>query len=285
MKVLITTANGMFGGATLEALRARGVAVRALVRHPEKLPETGPGIEVFQGDLDDPASVAEAVSGVQKVFLVTPMDDRIADRELGVIAAARKAGVRHVVKIFGAVNHEGDPLISMHLRAIAALEESGLEWTLISPNSVMETSLLPLGEGIRREGAIFGISAHGKVGFVALADVAQAAATALAEEGHSGQNYELTGPAALDLYEVAAIFSEVLGREIRYVDLPDAEFARLLTEYGGFSPEAAELQVLCHLRLWRKGNAEKVTDTFERLTGRKPTPLADWVQAHASAFR
>lgn len=285
MKILITTANGMFGGATLRALRSRRVEVRAMVRDAAKLPATDPGVEIFTGDLDDHDSVAKAVEGVDRIFLVTPMDDRIAQRETRVIQAAQQAGVRQIAKIYGAVNHAGDPLDTMHLESIAALQTSGLEWTLVSPNSLMETSLLPLNEWVRATGNFFGISGKGQVGFVGLPDVAEVATTVLTGEGHHGQNYELTGPAAVNLYEVAAIFSEVLGREIGYVDLPEAEFAKMLVEQGGFTPEAAELSVLCHLRLWREGAAAKVTDTVQQLTGQPPISLASFARQHAAEFQ
>jgi len=285
MKTLITTANGMFGNATLRALVARGASVRALVRDAAKFGEVDSGVEVRVGDLDDANSVATAVEGVDRVFLVTPMDARIAERETRVIHAAQAAGVRQIVKIYGAVEHGGDPLDTMHRESIAALQASGLEWSLISPNSVMETSLLPMADAVKERGEIYGISGKGKIGLVALADVAEAAAVVLTGEGHHAQNYEITGAKAVDLFEVARTLSEVLGREVRYVDMPEAAFAEMLVEEAGMPPEVVELEVLCHLRLWREGNAEKVSDAFTRLTGKAPTSLAMFFEQHAARFR
>ena len=283
--LLVTTGNGLFGRTLIEALLGDDrVAVRAMVRDRGKFDLSGPGLEVVVADMDHPETLGPALDGVSHVFLSAPMDDRIAAREGNVIAAALAAGRPHVLKMLGAVKHGDDELSAQHAGSLANLKASGLPWTLISPNSVMETSFNGFAEQFKWE-SLFGMSGHGKVGLVAAADVAAATAAVVRGDGHEGQDYRLTGPEAIDLYEAADVFAEVVGHPIHYYDLSEEEFAKLLADnMKDATPEWIEVNVLCHLRAWREGGADLVTDTVERLTGRPAMPLKEWVTAHRAEF-
>lgn len=284
-RVLVTTGNGMFGRALIRQLREReDVQVRAMVRDPAKFTLTGHNLRVVTADMDDPASLAEPMKDVSHVFLTTPMDTHIEQRETAVIDAARAAGSPHVVVIYGAVRHEGDALDRMHVAALEHLKASGLPWTMVSPNSVMETSLDAFAEQIPT-GVVLGMSGRGKVGLVALADVARVLTTVVTSDGHEGRNYECTGPAAQDMPSVVESFADVLQRPIQYVDLPEDEFARLLLKHG-VAPDrqTLELQVLLHLRAWRDGRADLVTDTVSKVTGAPAMPVRQWITANRERF-
>src|SRR5665648_210995 len=210
-EVLVTAGNGMFGHALIAALLGdERVKVRAMVRDRGKFKREAPNLDVVVADMDVPETLAVAVAGVTHVFLTAPMDARIAEREIAVLKAVQAAGGAHILKLFGAVRHEGDELHVQHGESLAYLKASGLPWTLVSPNSVMETSLLGYAEPLKFD-CIMGMSGHGKVGLVAAEDVALAARAVILGDGHEGQNYELTGPAALNLYDVCDVFSRVLG--------------------------------------------------------------------------
>jgi uncharacterized protein YbjT (DUF2867 family) len=284
-RILITTGNGMFGRALIDQLLGHDdVLIRAMVRNPDKFTVTGPNLEVVTGDMDDPASLMEPTKDITHVFLTTPMDEHIAAREKAVIDACRANGSPHVINIYGAVQHEGDPLDQQHLAAIGHLKESGLPWTLVSPNSVMETSLESLKQQLPM-GMFLGMSGQGKVGLVALADVARVMATVVMTDDHAGMNYVCTGPEAVDMAQVAAAFSHELGRKIEYIDLPEGEFADMLMQHGGFTDrDNLETNVLCHLRAWKEGRADVVTDTIEQVTGQPAMSVADWVGNHLEEF-
>lgn len=283
--ILVTGATGMFGSRVVQCLASGGHDVRALTHSPSKGDALrGPHVEPAVGNMDDPASLGPALEGVRKVFLVSPMDDRVAAREQNVIAAARSAGVEFVAKLYGAVRHEGDPLDRLHQASIQALRESGMGWCLVSPNTVMESNLFPLVEGLRQMDAVWLPAGQARVGMVAADDVARCAAAVLTSAGHEGRNYEITGPEAVTFEEVAAAFSRVLGRAIAYVDVPEEEFARVLVEEVGMPPDQLEIAVLCHYRAFRRGGADLVTDTCERLTGRKPMSVEEFIRAHADRF-
>lgn len=284
--ILIMGASGMFGSRVLRETAARGASVRALAHSAagaERL--RGSGLEVAVGDLDHPQTLDSAFVGVDTVFIVSPMDDRIAVRETNALRAAQRAGLRRVVKLYGAVRHHGDSLDAQHLQSIAALRDSGLDWALVSPNSVMETSLLGQAEAVKQAGALFGSAGDGRVGLVAADDVARAAALVLAERDESGANYELTGPESLTMADMAAALSEALGRQITYQDMPAEQFRALLVEQGGVPEDQVDIQVMHHFAAWKRGDADLVTDTYHELTGLAPTSLNDWLRDHREAFR
>lgn len=284
--LLITAGNGMFGRALVNSLAGQdGVQVRAMVRNLDAFDVVADNVVAVKADLDDPESLKSAVAGVTDIFLVTPMDEHIATREINVIDAAVAAGggIR-ILKLAGAVNHRGDHLSQLHEQSVTHLQGSGLPWTLICPNSVMETSLVPFA-GMVKSGSMLGTSDHGKVGMVALHDVAEATADVVMGGSAVGESVYLTGPAAVDMYEVAAAFTQVLGRPVTFQNVTDDEFADMLIQWGAFPDrDAVEMQVLCHYRAWRRGDAAMVADGFERVTGRSPMSVAEWIEQNRQLF-
>lgn len=285
-RLLVTTGNGMFGRALVNQLAGSpDITVRAMVRNVAGFDVEASNVEVVQADMDDPATLVNAVDGVTDVFLCTPMDEHIATREIAVIDAVKATGndVR-VLKLHGAVDHRGDHLSSLHQQSIDHLKQSGLRWTLICPNSVMETSLLPLAGSVAF-GGIAGTSGHGKVGFVALGDVAEATAAVSISSKFVGQSVMLTGPTAVDMYEVANALTQVLGKVITYTNMSEDDFAKMVIEFGVFPDrEAVEMQVLCHYRAWARGDASLVADGFEQATGRKPRSVHTWLTENRDRF-
>jgi uncharacterized protein YbjT (DUF2867 family) len=282
--ILVTGATGMFGSRVVRETLARGAEVRALVHSPAKAGQLSAGAEVAVGDLDVPKSLGEAFAGVDTAFIVSPLDERIATREENALRAAQEAGVRRVVKLYGCVRHHGDPLDALHLTSIDAIRNSGMDWALVSPSSVMDTSVLDQVEAIRQFDCLFGAAGNGRVGLVAADDVARAAAVVLTERDEQGANYELTGPAALSMAEMAAVLSEVLGRTITYRDMAEPEFRKFVIEQGGFPAAQVDVRVMLHFAAWKRGDADLVTGTYRDLTGNEPMSLKEWVAGHRDAF-
>ncbi len=284
--ILVTGATGMFGGRVVRGLLEAGQPVRALVRDPAKAAELeSAGAELAVADMDKAETLPSALEGVERVFLVSPMDDRIQARETAVTAAAKDAGVDFVVKLYGAVKHHGDALDALHRASIEALRSSGMRWALVSPNSVMETSLLSWAEPIKQTGAIFGSAGDGKVGLIAADDAAASAVAVLFGDPECERNYEVTGPEALTSADMAAALSRALGKTITYNDMSDDDLRDLLVKYAGMTPEQADIGVILHYQAWRRGDADLVTNTVEELTGRKPMSIDAWLPGHIDAFR
>src|SRR5947208_12125877 len=104
MTIFVTGATGMFGGGVTAQLAERGVPVRAMARSSERAKDLEHlGVEPVVADMDRPETLDDALRGADTVFLVSPMDDRVQVREGNVLAAARRAGVRRIVKLYGAL--------------------------------------------------------------------------------------------------------------------------------------------------------------------------------------
>lgn len=284
-RILITAANGMFGKVVAGELLKKEVNLRLMVRDRGKCTVTHPRAEIVTADFDRPETLGPAMEGVDSVFLATPMDPRLADREIALIHAAGRAGVKQITRIYGTVKHEGDQLESLHHRVEDALNHSGIPQIMVSPGSVMETSLLGMAASIKYMHALYGISGKGKVCQVALKDIAGVTAQLMTTDGHEGKNFEVSGPEAIDLYETADRFTRTLGKKIRYVNLSEEKFMKFLMKYDkSLTPERLEIEVLCHLRAWAKGNASLVTDTVEKVLARKATPVDEFIADNRDLF-
>jgi uncharacterized protein YbjT (DUF2867 family) len=246
---------------------------------------TTTGITGVVGDFDHPETLRPHMKKADRVLLCSPMDPRLGRREADAIRMAGECDVEQVVKIFGAVRHEDDQLDAQHRIALEALTESDLYWTLISPQTVMESNLLSQVEPIEYLGQLLGSAGDGRVCMVAADDCAEAAAVVLDSDRElfDERDLEITGPEALTYAETARELGRGLGRSIQYTDFAEDDFKALLVEFG-MPEESLELEVLSHFRQMRRGNAGVVTDTFEWLTGRPPLSVAAWGRANRRTF-
>lgn len=213
-RLAVTGATGALG-----AMVARQVAPYLpilLVRDPTRAPDLG--LSVRCNDYADEAASAAALSGVDVVFMVSAAEapDR-REQHRTFIRAAVTAGVRHVVytSFCGAAPDAAFTLGRDHFDTERALRDSGVTYTILRDNFYLD--VLP--EFADDFGVIRGPAADGRVAAVARADVADVAAAVLRDpDAHAWTTYELTGPEALTLTEVADRAGAVLGRELRFED-------------------------------------------------------------------
>ncbi|MDX6555327.1 MAG: hypothetical protein QOD86_1522 [Miltoncostaeaceae bacterium] len=288
MAILILGASGTVGGATARALARLGAGpVRCLVRDPARADGlAGLGLEVAIGDLDDPPSLDRALAGADRMLLVAPLGPDLERREAAAIAAASRAGVRHVVKLStlgvaeAGPGHEPRPYPA-HRAGERRLERSGMAWTHLRPGPFFQ-NLLAQAPAIRAAGAITAAWGEGRQAFVDARDVADVAARALADDGHEGRAYALTGPAALSGRELAAGLSAGLGRPVGYADAPPEAVAAALRARG--MPEwlvGALQEVMARVRA---GAPAPVGDGVEQVCGRRPRSVEEFARDHAEAF-
>ncbi len=228
--ILVTGAAGKTGQAVIRALLQGGAAVRALVRRPE---QTAPlrnlgAQEVLVGDIQDEATLRQAMPGVQAVYLICPnMHPEEVAIGRAAIAAAQAAGGPRLV--YHSVLHPHTEKMPHHWRKLRVEEllfESSLEWTILQPAAYMQNVLAGwpaiVGQGVYR----VPYPVETRLGMVDLADVAEVAAAVLTRPGHAGAIYELAGPETLSQTEVAAILSHSLGRPVRAEEIPLDEWAK-----------------------------------------------------------
>jgi uncharacterized protein YbjT (DUF2867 family) len=286
--ILLTGATGKTGGATARALAAdAGVKgrVRALVRNAEKAaPLAAAGIELVVGDVADPETLRRALVGVERALLVMPNRERQLDLEKQFVDLAKAAGVRHVVKMSSAEAVPGvkAAIPKIHVASEDYIKASGLAWTMLKPNFYMQ-NLLASARGIAGQGVLALPCGNGKTAMADTRDVGAVAAKVLTGDGHAGKSYELTGPELLTFADVAARLSEILGKPVRYVDQPMAEYHAILSRV---LPDRWHADAVCELfGDIAHGGLDHTSDTVARILGRPPTSLSQFIRDHLAAFK
>ena len=217
--ILVTGATGTNGREILKALAARNVPAKAMMRSAADAGDLPAGITAVEGDFDDEASLARALSGVERAFLLTPSTEHAEAQQLRFVAAAARAGVRHLVKLSQFAARADSPVrfLRYHAAVEDAIRASGLEWTFLRPNLFMQ-GLLQFADMVREKRMIAAPIGDARVSVVDVRDNAAAAAAALTEDGHAGRTYTLTGPEALTHADMAAALSAATGSPIAFVD-------------------------------------------------------------------
>ncbi|WP_214318292.1 NAD(P)H-binding protein [Nonomuraea sediminis] len=269
--ILVTGATGTIGGEVVRLLAGRGERVRAMTRQDVALP----GVEVVRGDFDDQPSLDDAVSGVEALFLLSAPGPRIARHDAAMLAAARAAGVRKVVKLsaIGAV--------SWHEAGEQAVRSGELEWTVLRPSS-FASNALRWAPAIRRGDAIQNSTGTGTQGVVDPRDVAEVAVQALTSDAHASRVLTLTGPELVSVPDQVAVLAEVLGRDLAAVDVSPEEYHEQLIA-AGMDPAFAETAANGSRLIASGGNA-RITDDLARALPHPPRTFATWANDHRAAF-
>ena len=278
--ILLTGATGSIGTQLAPLLTARGARFRVLARDPGK--GRALGGEVVVGDLDDERSVAEAMIGVDRVFLnaggavPAPGEQPMVRQQKTVIDAARAAGVSHVVKVSVWGARPGGKLAEgAHWEIERYLKASGLPWTMLRPSGFMQNFVTGAG-AFSHDGDLLGAYRDGRVAYIDCADIAACAAVCLAEGAGVGETLLLSGPEALSHDEIAAKLSRALDRSIRYVDLPPEVFAARLAERG--LPVAFAEDVAALFTEVATGTLAFLSTTVRDRTGRPPRSFDEFLE-------
>ncbi len=284
--ILVTGATGLNGGEVVRLLSARGIPVRALVRDPAKAGALSalPGVEVVTGDMARPETLAGPLRGVERALLISSSDPAMLDVQTSFIGAAKRAGVRHVVKLSGIMPELDSPFrfARMHAEIERRLEASGLAFTHLRAGEFMQAYFRQV-PPILAKGALFLPMEQARIASIDVADIAEVAVSVLTDSGHEGQAYPLTGPEALTMADVAEQLSTATGNAIRYVPVApeDAKRANLA---AGMPPFLAEALVELFAER-RKGKESQVSPIIATVFGRQPTRFADFAARHAAVFR
>ena len=278
--ILVTGATGNIGRELLPLLLQAGHPVRILVRDEKKVAHLDPCIEHAIGDLNRPGSIHPAMRGVERIFLITFEKQQ----DLHVIEAAKGAGAQHIVKLstLEATDHKIQ-VGKWHYEREELIRASGLDWTFLRPGMFMSNSIDWWCASIKAQGSVFFPGGKkGKVAPIDPRDVAKVATVALTQLGHSNQAYELTGSELLTIGEMVQVISQVLGKPIRYVDIPPLAAKLFMLKYGMDKELVRALMEM--LFSLRRNEGAIVTDTVQKVTGDPPRTFEAWCREHVEAF-
>ncbi|MFE9107225.1 SDR family oxidoreductase [Actinomadura geliboluensis] len=280
--IIVTGATGKLGRATIERLLERVPAdqVGASVRAPEKARDLAErGVRVRRGDFADPASLARAFEGASQVLIVSAdsIGEELLDLHRTAIGAAKAAGARRILYTshMGANPSSVFPPMPDHAATEEALRASGVPFTALRNGFYASTTAAVLGAALRT--GELAVPEDGPASWTAHADLAEATAAILAGETFDGPTPALTAGEALRMSDVAALATEITGRPIKHVVVPDAEYRASLSAHG--VPDFAADMLVAMFAASHRGEFAEVDPTLARLLDRPTTRLRDVLQA------
>ena len=287
--LIVTGANGKLGRLVVEALlnRVPAAQVGVSVRDPEKARELeARGVRVRRGDYNDAASLASAFEGASRVLLVSSSDTggETMRQHRAAIDAARAAGARRIFYTSHVGSSPTSPFAPMvdHAATEAMLRASGVAFTSLRNGFYAGSAMFMLGDALTT--GELAAPEDGPVSWTSHPDLAEATARLMSEEGPSeSATIDLTASEAIDLTAIAAIASELGGRPVRRVVVPDAEYRASLVAKG--FPEARAEMFLGLFAASRQSQFARVDPTLARLLGRPPMRFRDVLQASLSTPR
>ena len=274
--VLVTGATGTVGSALIPALQARGAAVRAMTRG-----RSVDGVETVVADLQDAASVAAALKGVDAVFLNSPSAPDAAELQIQFANLARDAGVSRFVLLSQYAARADSPVrfLRWHAEVEAHVEKIGLDYTVLRPNLYLQA--LRSFSATIAQGFFAAPIGDAAVSAIDTRDISDAAAAVLTSGGHAGRTYTLTGPRAVTHAQIAEALSAATGRDIAFHDAPADQFAAALT--GLLPPWQIEglIEDYAH---YARGEAAEVHTAVADLTGHPARDVTDFARDYAADF-
>jgi len=215
------------------------------------------------------------------MFLMRPPHIANIKRDMyPALDAAKAAGVRHVV-FLSIIGIEQNTVVP-HYKVETYLREHGLDYTFLRCSFFMQNLEAAHRDEIHDRNEIYLPTGTAKTSFIDTRDIGAVAAVCLSEPGHERKAYDLTGSEALDYYEVAALFSTILGRTIVYRNpSPLAFFLRQLSRR---QPLMYALVTTWLYTNTRNGMAATVTGEVERLLGRPPISMKQYIEDNRAAW-
>lgn len=276
--IAISGASGALGRRVAELVleQADPETVLLLTRTPDALRDLARrGARVERASFKNPTGLRQVLAGTQRLLMISTdgVGDRL-DHHRQAISAARSAGVWHVVYTSCPQPGSANPAIvaAEHAQTEQALRDSGMDWTFLR-NNLYADGLPEAAAQAAEAGVWLTNAADGAIAYVSREDCARAAAATLLTDGHERESYDITGPAALSIHELAALAGQAYGVDVAVDELDDAEYAVALESMG--LPSTVAALVTSFGQAAREGFLSKVSTDVVALTGQAPVAVAD----------
>jgi uncharacterized protein YbjT (DUF2867 family) len=284
--VLVTGATGTVSTALLGALKGKpGLRLRALVRDPGKAESLKKdGVEVVAGDLEEPVTLPEAFDGVDILWLLTPASALEPSMGSNAVVAAKRAKVKHIVRNSAIKAGHDAPNRNGRLHALVeeSVKASGIPWTILRPHYYMQ-NLLSSASSVASDGTLYMNMGQGRVGTIDGRDVGVFAARVIEDpDRHAGKTYTPTGPESIDMAAAAEALSDLLGKHVNYVALPQEAAQQAMLGFGLSRWFVGN--VVDYGRVYSEGWGDFVTTDFHDVTGHEARSFKQFATDFAPAF-
>ncbi|AHM62362.1 putative nucleoside-diphosphate sugar epimerase [Flammeovirgaceae bacterium 311] len=284
--ILVTGATGHFGKAVIKFLLQKGVSasnISALVRDEAKAEALkAKGITIKVGDYDDYSSLTKAFKGIKQLLLVSGNDlAKRGKQHENVVKAAVEAGINHVY--YTSIdrkddNAEASPItlvMETHLHTEQIIKSSGMVYTFFRNNIYADMIPLFLGDQVANTGVFFP-AGEGKVAFATRENMAEATAAVLATEDLQNKEYVFSNTESVSFGDIANMLSEIFGTKIQYANPTAEAYTEALTSVG--VPTDIITMSVEWGEAFKQGTFSRTSNDLERLLGRKPTTVREYLQ-------
>ncbi|MEU0843799.1 NAD(P)H-binding protein [Streptomyces sp. NPDC005962] len=273
--IVVTGATGNVGAYVVKELAEAGAEVRALTRDP--------GTARFPDGVHAARTEDLPLDGATALFLNPAVVWQMGAEKL--LERTKESGVRRIVMLSSSsvlddTDPQDNPIGALHRELEEQIRQTGLEWTHIRPGA-FAVNALGWADQLKAGDVVYGAHARAHMAPIHEADMGAVAARALLTDDLVGRTPELTGPESLTFADQARIIGEVIGRPVRYEEVPP-EVAREKMVGGFMTPEVADSL----LRVFEGcvDRPQPISPEVERITGRPARTFAEWVSDHAGAF-
>jgi uncharacterized protein YbjT (DUF2867 family) len=283
MKILVIGGTGKVGAEVVKDLQKRA-DLRLLVRKDGT--PTPPGVEVVAGDLLDPVSIEKAMHGVDKLYLLNAVSPDELTQGLIAYDLAKKLKLKHIVyhSVFRAEHFKDVPHFASKLAIESALREFEVPFTIIRPNYFIQNDAT-LKDALVNAGVYPMPLGDAGISVVDIRDIAEATAIVLTSDEHNGKTYNLNGPETLSGPKAASIWSQLLGKEIRYtghdMDAFEEQMRKSAPSWSAFDIRMMFQGYLERGFVAEEGDVEKLTE----LIGHAPRSYRGFAAETAALWR
>lgn len=280
--IVITGANGNISSGVIAALANSGHKIRALVRSADKATKLK-GVEIVVGDLEKPKTLVAAFDGVDSTFVLSPPGPRAPEQASNALWAARKAGVKHVVRMSAVGAAHDAPTINSRLHALsdAELVGSGITYTIVKPHFFFQ-NLMMAAQSVVSESTMYMALGEGRLGMIDTRDISECVAKILTSSGHDNKVYTLTGPRSITVHEVAAALTKSLGKPVKYMPVPVEGAVAAMAQMG---MDEWMLNALSdYFTAYSANWGDFMTNDTEKLLGKPARSADDFARDFAGAF-
>lgn len=281
--ILVTGATGNVGAEIVRQLSEGEHHFRVAQRNLQPNSNSSPSsnVEYVEFDFKQPQTFAQAFQGVKKVFLIRPPAiSQVKTYLYPAIDSAIASGVEQIV-FLSLLGAESNPIVP-HAQVEKYIQSVGIPYTFLRASFFMQNLSTTHRRDIQERNEIFLPAGKGKTSFIDVRDIAAVAVKALTEVGHQNQAYSLTGNEALDYYQVADIFTEVLGRPILYKNPSIIKFALSIYKRG---LDIKFIAVMIGIYTTAKfGLAGKLTTDTQDILQRAPISMRQFVEDYRDCW-